>query len=49
MCSQKENGCLTRQDDAPITADQLQQTFYRLAAANDSKEDQCPHRITSTT
>ena len=49
MCSHKENGCLSDQESAPITANQLQETFYRLAAANDSKEDQCPHKITSVT
>ncbi len=49
MCSPKKNGCPSRQEVAPITASQLQQTFYRLAAANDSKEDLCPHKITSTT
>lgn len=49
MCSHKENGCLSDQESAPNTAKQLQETFYRLAAANDSKEDQCPHKITSLT
>lgn len=49
MCSRKENGCLSDQESAPITANQLQETFYRLAAANDSEEDRCPHKITSAT
>lgn len=36
MCSRKKNGCPSRQEVAPIAANQLQETFYRLIAANES-------------